>query len=60
MKNIGFNNCKIIVTGVRNEGDKEIDVNQEYIEKNSCLGTFLENDEDMCEWGWMQIECQKL
>ncbi len=48
MKNIGFNNCKIIVTGVRNEGDKEIDVNQEYIEKNSCLGTFLENDVKIC------------
>lgn len=41
------------MTGVRNEVDKEIDVNHEYTEDKGLLGTFLEKEADMCEWGWM-------
>ena len=52
VNNIGFNNCRIIVTGVINKDDKDIDVNQEYIEDKNCLGTFLDNDEDM----WMGMD----
>jgi hypothetical protein len=49
------------VTGIKYENNKEIHVNAvEFVENNNRLGSFLENDENMCEWGMMTIECQKL